>query len=30
MIKDVAMQAATVFGRELMRGLFGTRRRRRR
>lgn len=30
MIKDVAMQAATVLGRELMRGLFGTRRRRRR
>ncbi|WP_336714281.1 helicase HerA-like domain-containing protein [Arthrobacter sp. USHLN218] len=29
MIKDVAMQAATVLGRELMRGLFGTRRRRR-
>jgi DNA helicase HerA-like ATPase len=30
MIKDVAVQAAAVLGRELVRGLFGTRRRRRR
>jgi hypothetical protein len=30
LIKDVAVQAATVLGRELVRGLFGTRRRRRR
>ncbi|EMY33983.1 hypothetical protein D477_012096 [Arthrobacter crystallopoietes BAB-32] len=30
MIRDVAMQAATTLGRELVRGLFGTRRRRRR
>jgi hypothetical protein len=29
LIKDVAVQAATVLGRELVRGLFGTRRRRR-
>lgn len=30
LVKDVAVQAATVLGRELVRGLFGTRRRRRR
>ncbi|WP_240974625.1 helicase HerA-like domain-containing protein [Crystallibacter degradans] len=30
LIKDVAVEAATVLGRELVRGLFGTRRRRRR